>query len=201
MGVPPFLSAADCAHLKDEELARLVLKDKEAFLCLMERYEAKLLRYIRRISAVSTEEAEDVLQEVFLSAYLHIADVDPALSFSSWIYRIAHNRTVSAYRKRAARPQEVPLDGCEDEGDALQLVADADVPLEADRALLRRQVHATLATLPLSQREVLELFYLEGKNYREIGDILRKPSGTVATLLHRAKRAFRDRFSAFHALP
>lgn len=94
----------------DKELLRLSLSDKEAFLPLMRRYEKRLFRYILRISSFSREEAQDILQEVFIAIYRNLNNFDDKLSFSSWAYRIAHNKTISKYRYKKARPETVNIE-------------------------------------------------------------------------------------------
>jgi len=173
------------ASMSDEDLAACVLQDAVAYDELMRRYEGKLLRYVRRLMQLNVQDAEDLLQETFLKGYTHIGDFDPSLSFSSWIYRIAHNTVRSAYRRFQVRPQvEVTLEDA-----AVQhLAADVDVAQAADRTLLRSQVRNALAAIPLKYREPLELHYFEGKSVEEISDILQLPRGTVATCMRRGKQ-------------
>ena len=78
-------------NLSDLQLVKLSLKDHQNFRYLVERYEPLLLRYMRRIANVSKEEAEDLLQEIFIKVYKNLNGFDQKLKFSSWIYRIAHN--------------------------------------------------------------------------------------------------------------
>ena len=94
----------DHTQYSDQELVVQALFDPEAFSQIIERYQDKLLRYIMRISNVSVQDAEDILQETFIKAYSNLNDYDHSLQFSSWIYRIAHNQTISSYRKRSVRP-------------------------------------------------------------------------------------------------
>ncbi|MDD5489902.1 MAG: sigma-70 family RNA polymerase sigma factor, partial [Candidatus Moranbacteria bacterium] len=82
----------NCREKTDEEMVALTLKNQDYFACLVERYEPKLMRYIRRISAATQEDAEDLLQDVFVKVYRNLNDFDQKLKFSSWIYRIAHNQ-------------------------------------------------------------------------------------------------------------
>ena len=96
-----FEISEDLREKTDEELVALALKDPQVYASIMERYEEKLLRYIMRISVNSKEDAEDVLQDVFLSAYKNLNDFDQDLKFSSWIYRIAHNKVISHFFKRS----------------------------------------------------------------------------------------------------
>ncbi len=173
----------------DEELAQMVLADAQAFVQLIRRYEPRLLAYIRRISGFSLEDAEDILQESFMDAYKNIAVFNPTLKFSSWIYRIVHNRTISTYRKKKKEMGDFSIDD-EDEGLARILSAKDDATKLADQSLTAEAVKKILHELPERDRTVLILAYMEEKTYDEISDILRAPAGTVATWIRRAKIKF-----------
>ncbi len=171
----------------DVELVRLALADSDDYAQIVEKYERPLLRYVLRISNISREEGEDLLQNIFLKAYQNLRDFDSSLKFSSWIYRIAHNEVISHWRKKSARAQEVNLDTFE----AAQLLKSTlDIPAATDEKFLVAFVHSILAKIPQKYREILILRYLESKDYAEISDILHCPMGSVATLVHRAKKAF-----------
>ena len=86
--------------IADNDIVEMVIKDPNSYKYIIERYEKKLLGYIRRILFVSKEDAEDILQDVFIKAYKNINSYDSKYSFSSWIYRIAHNESVSFLRKK-----------------------------------------------------------------------------------------------------
>lgn len=172
--------------MSDHELVAQTLRDPDSFRSIVERYQQPLLRYMQRISGVPLQEAEDILQEVFLSAYIHLADVDPTIPFSSWIYRICHNHTISAYRKNKARPEGNRYDA--DETVLERIADDTDVVKEIDRIYLQENLRRVIQRLDVRYREVIELKYVHGKSYDEIADIIRKPPGTVATLLSRAKK-------------
>lgn len=173
--------------LEDSDLAARAIENPDEYAPLVEKYEQPLLRYILRISNISQEEGEDLLQNVFLKAYQNLNDFDGKLKFSSWIYRIAHNEVVSAWRRRSARAGEINLEKAEA---AKILCSTLDVPVRTDEKFLTESVREMLGKLPQKYREVLILRFLEEKDYSEISDILHKPPGTVATLLNRAKRAF-----------
>ena len=179
----------DCEGKTDEELVALTLKDQNFFACLVERYEPKLMRYIRRISAATQEDAEDLLQDVFLKVYRNLNDFDPSLKFSSWIYRIAHNQVISSWRKSKTRPQVLKFEADED---FLKFIAsDVDLAGDTERKFSGEEVREFLKRLDEKYREVLVLKFLEEKDYQEISDILEKPLGTVATLINRAKKQFK----------
>lgn len=183
------LDKDNCAGKTDEELVALTIKDQDFFSCLVERYEAKLMRYVRRISAATQEDAEDILQEIFVKTYRNLLGFDPKLKFSSWIYRIAHNQVVSQWRKTKTRPQVVKFEA--DEDFLKFIAADEDLAADTERKFEARDIRAMLEELDSKYREVLVLKFLEEKDYKEISDILKKPLGTVATLINRAKKQFR----------
>jgi RNA polymerase sigma-70 factor (ECF subfamily) len=176
----------ECQDKLDEELVALALASKEHFLCLMRRYEDKLLRYVRRLSGAALQDAEDIVQETFLKAYLNLNGFDRRLKFSSWIYRIAHNETISHFRRLKARPQISDL-----EDNAWQnLASGINLKRQAESSEIVSDLQRVLAALDVKYRDVLVLKYLEGLDYSEMSDVLRKPVGTVGTLLNRAKSKF-----------
>ncbi|MDD5071437.1 MAG: RNA polymerase sigma factor [Patescibacteria group bacterium] len=174
----------------DEELVNLSLNNQDCFLYLMKRYEKKLLAYILKISSFNHDEAEDILQEVFIKIYKNLNDFDTGLKFSSWAYRITHNQVISHYRKVKSRPQAVSLDL--NDKILANLSSDLDIREEIDISYFKKNVKKILENLDIKYREVLVLKFLEEKGYKEISDILKKPMGTVATLINRAKREFRQ---------
>lgn len=176
----------DLQALTDEELVDASLLEQRAFAVLIDRYHSRLQRFVLRISNISSEEAEDIIQDTWIAAYRNLNGFDTKLSFSSWIYRIARNQTISQYRKRSVRPQgnSVELD------DELlnTLASDISINHTIDNQLLKEHIGELLADLDEKYRTVLILKYVEDKTYSEIADILKKPEGTVATLLNRAKK-------------
>jgi len=183
--------AADLQKMTDEQLVGETLKNTEAYAFLVERYEEKLLRYIMRISTNAKEDAEDVLQDVFLSAYKNLNDFDQDLKFSSWLYRIAHNKVISHFRKVTARPKTTTYEG---DSQLLNILAsEEDIARDLERKYTAGEVRGILDLLDKQYREVLVLKFLEEKDYKEISDILEKPMGTVATLISRAKKQFKEK--------
>jgi len=176
----------NCGGKTDEELVALTIENQDFFSCLVDRYTEKLTRYIMRISASTREDAEDLLQEVFVKAYRYLNDFDQSLKFSSWIYRIAHNQVISQWRKTKSRPQVIKFEADED---FLKFIAnDEDLALNTERKFEGEAVRDLLQELDEKYKEVLVLKFIEGKDYKEISDILEKPLGTVATLINRAKK-------------
>lgn len=178
----------------DQELVVAALADGAAYAGVVRRYQAPLTRYLFRLGCRSKGDADDVLQEVFIKAYRNLNDYDPGLKFSSWIYRIAHNEAVTFLRKASRVPRVATST---DELEAFDRIADSsDLAAELDARLDARTLRAAIDALDAKYREVLVLRYLEDRSYEEISDILRKPPGTVATLISRAKSRLRDALSA-----
>lgn len=180
----------NCEKKSDRQLVKQTLKNADYFECLMMRYEGKLLRYIRRITNAGKETAEDILQEVFLKAYKNLHEYDDDFEFSTWIYRIAHNESISFYRKQKTRPKTVIQK--EDETDYLEIIP-SEIDLRDDyvKKELATKVHQIINSLSEKYRTVLVLKFLEERSYEEIADIMKIPSGTVATLISRGKEQFK----------
>ncbi|MDD4902677.1 MAG: RNA polymerase sigma factor [Patescibacteria group bacterium] len=180
----------------DEQLVKLALSDRDNFLYIVNRYKDKLYGYIRKITDASAEDAEDILQEVFLKVYLNLNDFSLDLKFSSWIFRIAHNEVISAYRKKRARPQHqaVSLDETVTES----IAGDFNINQKIDAALLQEKISAVLRRIRKECREIIILKFMEEKSYREISDIIKKPMGTVASLMNRAKKEFIAEFKKLY---
>jgi len=170
----------------DQEIAALSLRDGSNFSEIIKRYEPKLARYVRRLCSCRHEDIEDLLQEVFIKVYRNLNDFDTSLQFSSWIYRITHNEVISHYRKLRARPETLNIS-------EFEIKSDGSFAKELDRKLDGEKIAQIFESLDIKYKEVLVLRFFEEKDYTEISDILRKPSGTVATLLNRAKKQFHER--------
>lgn len=173
--------------IRDEALVSSTLLNPNNFGLLIERYEHKLMRYIFRLGVRNFEDQQDVLQDIFIKAYRNLNSFDTSLSFSSWLYRIAHNEAISWYRKQIVRPEgHLLLDSEEVLGiikakeDSPEIVFDQDINAAA--------VAEALAKIEEKYREVLVLRYFEHMEYNEISDILRIPAGSVGTLIHRGKK-------------
>ena len=172
----------------DEEIAaRVQGGETESFALLVERYEAKMLRYARRF-LFGFEDAEDLAQEVFIKAYINIQGFNTRRRFSPWLYRIAHNEFINAIKKR----RRAPL-----------LFFDPDTifpqPVSADRAdrdfneqELRAVLEECLQDLDPKYREPLVLYFFEELDYRQISDIMELPVSTVGIRLKRGKDMLRE---------
>ena len=170
----------------DQELVAATLNDRHSFNAIIERYQAPIRRYVVRLGCADEHDTEDVLQEIFLKCYVHLNDYDSSLKFSSWLYRIAHNETISLFRKKRVRPTCVATE------ENLKLFE--NLPEETDflndliSASDAKDLHDALGFINEKYRTVIALRFFEEKSYAEISDILQIPEGTVATYIGRGKK-------------
>ncbi|MCA9358957.1 RNA polymerase sigma factor [Candidatus Kaiserbacteria bacterium] len=171
----------------DEELVVKTLTDKSYFGELVDRYEAKLSRYVTRLGVNNPDDKLDVLQDIFLKTYRNLNSFDTSMKFSSWIYRIAHNETISWYRKKNVRP-EGHLIAESDELISFLSSSEEAADISFDKTKNAEVVGKALGELDDKYRQVIILRFFEHKEYEEISDILKVPVGSVGTLLHRGKK-------------
>lgn len=175
-------------------IAARISKDKEVFWEIIDEFEEKLLRYILRITDIDYEEAENLLQEVFIKVYKNIYDYDESYSFSSWIYRIAHNIVIDHHRKNEKRSHNISLED-EDYDNLIKSITDNNNPhLDLTNKDLKICVQKAIRELPRDYREAIVLKFMEDRSYDEISDILKIPIWTVWTLINRAKIKLKDLF-------
>ncbi len=185
-GVP----GADAA---DDEALVVAFKggDVRAFDALFARYGQPIFGYAYR-SVGDAARAEELTQEVFLKAFLHLRRTAPQTAFKAWVYRIATTTCLDAQRAAARRP--APLR----EEEALDLVADRQAADPEQRLLQheqRRAVRRTLDALPDHYRQALLLRQWQDLSYAEIGEALGISVEAVTSLIHRARQAFRAAYN------
>lgn len=180
---------AEQGNRSDESVAELFLKDLSnlsLFEDLVLRYEQKLLRYVRSLG-IEQNLAYDVVQESFIKAYRNIRSFNPKKGkWSSWLYRITHNCAMDSFKK-SKKDLTVDDDEWWNGISVPETISD-----ELNIKLNSENLMVALRKVNLKYREPLMLFYLEGKAYREIGDILRLPTPTVSTRIKRGKEKLRD---------
>src|SRR5271154_3182122 len=192
------LSTRDGLRLLDDtELVAAFLKGEErGFDVLVERYQTRLLNFIYR-TVGDRERAEDLVQEVFVRVYRHLARFDRSKKFSTWIYTIASNLAKNELRNRSRNPlvffQSLTKGFSGEEERPVEFEDARTRPDDLFRKRhLREVVEASVARLPTHHREVFVLREIEGKSYEEIADITQCNLGTVKSRLNRARTSFAD---------
>lgn len=164
---------------------RAQLGDSAAFGILFDRYHARVLAYVEHRMG-SAADAEDVLQEVWVSVVRKIARLEEPQAFRAWLFRVAHRQTISKLRRTR---REVTLDGEAMERELAGLVAPDDDHATAFADFESEALHRALAELSAPHREVLSLRYFEEFTYEEIAGIVGCGVGTVRSRLYYAKAA------------
>lgn len=176
----------------DIELVKLSLENQDNYVFIINKYEDKITRYIRRLGNLSNEDIEDLLQDIFLKVYKNLNNFNPELKFSSWIYRIAHNETINKFK----RNHSVNLD-FDDIDFLVNKMSDCidchkeNIESDLDNKISRVKINEVLSIMDIKYKEVLVLKFIEEKDYNEISDIIKKPINTVGTLINRAKKQFK----------
>ncbi len=173
--------------MSDSELVDKIRdSDTELYREIVERYQAKLIRYAYTIMH-DEDSAKDVVQNSFIKAYVNLKSFDTSRKFSSWIYRIVHNEALNAIKKKSKefRP--------DDETWFDHIPADA-APFEetVDKKLLKNAVLAQIDKLSMKYREPVLLYYYEGQSYQQISEVLRIPVATVGTRINRGKKTLHE---------
>ena len=175
-----------------ELIAAALAGDGEAFGLIVKRHRPPLLEMARRILG-HREEAEDVLQDVFMQIHLHLGGFRGESKLSTWLYTIALNRVRNQLRRRGRR-RTVSLDGGpdEEENPAMEL-PEKSPPVEEVVARRREAARLRQAVegLPGNFRSIFILHYYQHLPLEEVSRRLVKPLGTVKVYLHRARKLLR----------
>ncbi|MCX6763296.1 MAG: RNA polymerase sigma factor [Candidatus Moranbacteria bacterium] len=180
--------AVKSEKLTDEKLVESIRHGHpRRYFRIVERYQGKLFAYLYLLIG-SKEEAEDLLQDVFIKAFRHLDSVDTKRKFSSWIYRIAHNEAVN-FMKRRRLKRFISWEEVTSTKDKLETMDTNDNPEKIwSRKEERNKVNEAIEKLPQKYQQVLLLRYFNNNSYEEISRIIDKPLNTVGTLLNRAKK-------------
>lgn len=164
-------------HQDDGALIARVLKrnDQRAYASLVNRYQSKLRNSMRQLTGWDEALADDLAQETFIQAYIHLKSFKGEAQFFTWLYKIAYRQFAQYYRSRKIT---VPLeDNSEDEGQALSL-SSTDLQQDIARAL---------ATFPPEQAMALHLHLHRGYTHQEVSEILETPLGTIKSHIVRGR--------------
>jgi RNA polymerase sigma-70 factor, ECF subfamily len=162
--------------------------DTAAFGQLVQKHQDRLYNTLVHVVGCRVE-AEDVVQDAFVQAYLKLRTFHQNSAFYTWLYRIAFNAAVS--RRRRKRVEFSLEQGRERAG--TEPAGDGESPTERlERKERARQVRAALATLTEEHRAILLLREMDGRSYETIADVLNLPVGTVRSRLHRARLQLRE---------
>ena len=172
-------------------IAECLQGNTSAFGVLVRRYQERLYNSVYRLLD-NAEDARDVVQEAFLSAYQSLDSFKGDARFFTWLYRIAVNTAISLRRKQrvsvsidSARNGEFPIDPLDP--------SEQSRPGHAlERAEQERRIQQALSRLSPEHRAVLVMKDMEGQKYETMAEILQVPIGTIRSRLHRARLELRE---------
>ena len=177
--------------MNDKELIqKIASKDQGAFKALVNRYQALVINTCYHLLG-NRQDAEDVAQEVFFQVYKSVKKFRQEAKISTWLYRIAVNRSLNFIRDKKRSGWLKSLSSLV-EGEQQEVAevpaSDADRP---DVALEKKERNVMLQkaidSLPGKQKAAFVLHKYEGLSYQEIAEILHRSLSSVESLIHRAK--------------
>jgi RNA polymerase sigma-70 factor, ECF subfamily len=182
-------------HAPDETLVTHVARGNSAALeVLYDRYAPTVLGISLKVIGDQAL-AEDVLQETFWRVWQSAGTYQSQRGpFTGWLFRIARNLSIDAYRRRNVRPQTIS--GVEGSDPILEETPDPDtnVAEQAQSIMKNRQIRKALAALPLVQRQVIEMAYFYGMTRQEIAEATGEALGTIHTRARLALQKLRGEF-------
>ncbi|NJM26920.1 MAG: sigma-70 family RNA polymerase sigma factor [Bacteroidia bacterium] len=156
---------------------RIIAGEREAYATLVDRYKGYAVTLALKILG-DRADAEEAAQDAFVKAFHHLNDFNKQAKFSTWLYRIVFNTSVSYKRRRRIKFDDI-------EKTSLGLHTEADHSLEKhDRQKYLRQAMNILAE---SDRAALTLFYLDELSLDEIAVVTGQPPNTMKVRIHRAR--------------
>lgn len=180
----------------DAECVRRVQQgDTDSFEVLVRRHEKAIFNLVYRLLG-NYDEAAEVAQEVFLSAFKSIHQFRGEANFSTWLYRIGLNHA-STRRKslQTSQQRHIPLDGTE-------VIADGavDPAKNVEHKEIQQRVQQALNSLDPEDARIVLLRDLQDIPYEDVAQMLDIPVGTVKSRLHRARQALKTSLAPyFHA--
>lgn len=163
-------------------VARAQDGDVAAFEQLLDAYEAPLLRLAVRMLR-DRSEAEDIVQDTFLTVWRRLDTLEDTDRFRTWIYRLTSNACIDVIRRR-----ERQRTAAADPADFADVVSTAPSLEEtAERGAAVRHLERVLTTLPAEQRLAWLLYEVHGQSYAEIAQVMDSTEGSVRGRIHRAR--------------
>ncbi len=201
-GITPHAAMVQRDALTDELLAvRCLLGEPAAFDELVHRWHEPLWRYTRSLLP-DEQVAADALQDTWLRVLRSMPRLRDPARLRPWLFGIARRSVMDRLRDRYAQR----TDNTAELSDVADEYAHADASLTAEseheeRQTVRAQLHASLDRMPVVDRDVLVLFYLQDLSLAQIAEVQDVPLGTVKSRLSRARRTLRHLMTHTETLP
>ena len=170
-------------------ISQVLRGEYNAYATLVERYQnfvfTIVLRYVK-----GREDAEEVSQDVFVKAYRSLADFKGSSKFSTWLYTITYNTSVTFLRKKKMETRSL-----DDENTFVQLEnqeSSFNANLMEQKSRVNR-VNEAISQLSADDAQIISLFYKGDQSLEEIGVIMGMDANTIKVRLHRARHKLKDK--------
>jgi len=183
----------------DEEVIKQILQgDKNKYTILVEKYQQMIFRTCMGFLH-NKDDADDLTQEIFIQAYLSLANFKNKSAFSTWIYRIAVNASLNKIRKSIRNKILQRLDTLTGAGENYELSVPFTITDNPENLLISQEhtkmIMKVLNTLPENQHTAIVLSKYDDMSQKEISEIMNISESAVEALLHRAKKNLYNRLS------
>lgn len=176
----------------DSEIIYLLAEEstrREAFELIIRKYQSRIYWHVRKM-VLSHDDADDLLQEIFIKIWQNLHSFRGDSSLFTWLYRIATNETLTFLKKR----DKAKTMSFDDSGFNWESYLDND-PL-FDGEAIERKLYASMAKLPDKQRQVFQLKYFEEMKYEEMAAILNVSVGALKASYHHAVKKIESFFAS-----
>ena len=181
-----------------EIIKRLQEGDENAFRQLVEKYQQLVVNTCFGL-VHNTEDAEDIAQDVFIEVFRSVHKFRADSKISTWLYRIAVNRSLNFIRDNKRRKwfRSVDEPNAPDSKDAYKISGETDSPdSDLENSQRTALLHEAIDSLPNNQRVAFTLNKYEDLSYKEISEVMQVSLSSVESLIHRAKKNLQKKLYA-----
>jgi RNA polymerase sigma-70 factor (ECF subfamily) len=185
---------------EDQALVAAAVKgSKQAWVDLVARYESRIYNQALRLTGNSAD-ALDLMQEVFIGIYKNLHRFRGESKFSSWVFRIVHNKSIDLARRWRPPVENKPSEEI-DQLARLPAVASDEPDEQLAQEQMNAQVQVLLGQLPIEQRLIIELKLFQSQTFEEIGLAQDISENTAKTRFYSALKKLKDLLEKNYAMP
>lgn len=174
--------------MNDIEIAKeIALGNQKVFEDFFNKHKLKVMNLCYGMTH-NRDNAEDLVQDIFLEIYVSASKFKGKSKLSTWLYRIAYNKTINYLRKDKIKNLFVNID---DSKHSLQTDNRADISLEEKEKI--ETLHKVIDKLPSKQKQAIVLFVYDELPQKEIAEIMDCSLASVEVLIHRAKKSIKNK--------